>query len=166
MSKNLGGLGDNYGEVSLFGLDEFGAPVGLNPAWGGLVGAGVQTGAAIAVRQMTSDPKWYKWSELLGAGIAALASAPLIFFEGTRAAGWTGLAAGVVSGGLRQLEMSFSKKGQALQAIIESSGLGIATIYPAEIPGRLNGSVMVQPLGVPLSGASALSGHFGTTAIG
>ena len=86
-----------------FGLDEMGQPVGLNPVWGAVVGTGLGTVGAIATRKFV--PSMAKHSELIGLGLSALASGSMIMFEGTRAAGWTGLASAFLNNGLRQLEL-------------------------------------------------------------
>jgi hypothetical protein len=97
---------NQLGNVNAFGLDEMGQPVGLNPVWGAVVGTGLGTVAAIGTRQFT---KYGKHSELVGFGVGALASGAMIAFEGTRAAGWTGLASAFLNNGLRQLELMFFK---------------------------------------------------------
>lgn len=93
------------GGIDAFGLDEMGQPVGLNPVWGAVVGTGLGTFGAIATRQFA--PKLAGKSELIGFGLSALASGSMIAFEGTRAAGWTGLASAFLNNGLRQMELMF-----------------------------------------------------------
>lgn len=122
---------DGVGEVDLFGLDEFGQQVGMNSAWGALIGAGLGTGTAIAVRALAAAPTWKKYSEGVGFFVGAAASGLLMAFQGTRGAGWAALAATAATNGLRQLEVLFSPAALA--------GMGAAVIEP------LNG-VVIEPL--------------------
>lgn len=118
------GLGTSRArDVDAFGLDEFGQPTGLNPLWGAVAGTGLGTIGAIAVRQFTS---YGKHSELIGFGLGALASGVMIFFKGTRAAGWTGLAAAFLNNGLRQLEGML----MAAPAAAAGTGMGDVTVEP------------------------------------
>ena len=80
-----------YGNVSLFGLDEFGSPVGLNPMWGVAAGGSISTGTAIAVREFTKQVKYAE-------GIGALAGIFLVIATN---------AALKVSSRLRDLESFF-----------------------------------------------------------
>lgn len=127
---NLGEIGN----VDLFGLDDFGSPVGLNPAWGAAIVAGLSTSTSIAVRAFTSLPT--RWSEGVGFAVGAVASAGMIAMEGTRNAGWAGLAAAFLSNGLRQLEVLLSSKPVVL-------GLPMVRNIP---PGRDIRGVMVSPV--------------------
>jgi hypothetical protein len=113
MKKNT-----ELGSVDAFGLDEMGQPVGLNPVWGAVVGTGLGTLGAIGARQFS--PKLAKHSELVGLGLSAAASGAMLFFEGTRAAGWTGLASAFLNNGLRQVEMMMFAP-QAAEAVAEQA---------------------------------------------
>lgn len=179
MSKkntNLGGLGgnDDYGDVDLFGLDEFGAPVGLNPVWGAMTGGAVSTGAAIAVRQWL--PEYHGWSEGIGAAAGVLAGAVMAFFPGTRAAGWTGMAVAVTTAGLRQAEKllvgdavdyyGLPSVSTPYYAGVEIEPLGIATTEDAMTAGadaQLLGQSPAQLVGAE---NMLLARHFGATVFG
>lgn len=170
------------GDVDAFGLDEMGQPVGLNPVWGAVVGTGLGTVGAIATRQFA--PKLAKHSELVGFGLSALASGTMIFFEGTRAAGWTGLASAFLNNGLRQMEQMFfapSLPEQAAAAAVDgvvidpAEVLGLTEINPAqvlgnnELPTLVGASVGDASQHVQLVGGPALakhSGHWGATVMG
>jgi len=106
--------------VDAFGLNEFGQPAGLNPVWGAVVGTGLGTLGAIGARQFgKTGGKMSQYSELVGLGMGALASGAMAFFDGTRAAGWTGLAAVALNNGLRQLEQSFfAKKANGIEGTV------------------------------------------------
>lgn len=170
------------GDVDAFGLDEMGQPVGLNPVWGAVVGTGLGTVGAIATRQFA--PKLAKHSELVGFGLSALASGTMIFFEGTRAAGWTGLASAFLNNGLRQMEQMFFAP--SLTEAAAAAGVGAAVIDPAEVlglteinPAQVLGNTQLPTLvgasvgdasqHVQLVGGPALashSGHWGATVMG
>lgn len=113
----------DMGQVDLFGLNEFGMPEGMNPLWGAVIGGGIGTGTAIAVRALAGKSDYGKWSEGIGFGVAAASSGLLMAFPGTRAAGWAGLAVAFMTNGLRQLEQMFTKGGG-------TAGWGAATIEP------------------------------------
>lgn len=98
--KNLGA--SDFDDVDAFGLDEFGAPAGLNPFWGAVVGPGAAAVAAVGLRQFTSSPTMLRHSEAIGALVGGLASGVMVAMKGTRAAGWTGLAA-LAAGALPRL---------------------------------------------------------------
>lgn len=167
------------GDVDAFGLDEMGQPVGLNPVWGAVVGTGLGTVGAIATRQFA--PKMARHSELVGFGLSALASGSMIFFEGTRAAGWTGLTSAFLNNGLRQLEQMFfapslseaaAAAGVAGAVIDPATVLGVPQITPAQVLGnhrdmpQLVGSVADASDRVQLVGGPALSqnsSHWGAT---
>lgn len=138
MNRTLGdaslGEMDDYGEVDLFGLDEFGAPVGLNPLWGGLAGGVVSTGTAMAVRAFTDMDSW---AEGIGAGVGLLTGGIMAFFPGSRAAGWTAIATSLATAGLRQLE-ALAKQAAAAP----SAGMGIYELAP----GYPVAGVTVEPL--------------------
>jgi len=174
---------NGLGAVDAFGLDQFGQPVGLNPVWGAALGSGLGTIGAIATRRYA--PKYAKHSELVGFGLGAGASAAMLAFEGTRAAGWTGLASAFMNNGLRSLEIMFfhadaAKTAAASAETIErmaqaqaeaSNGNGNAvsgiTIDPTQV---LEGVTIdpTQTLGaapLPTLVGAGVSGHFGSTVI-
>lgn len=131
MKKNDKNLG---GGVDAFGLDDFGMPAGLNPMWGAVAGTGVGTVAAVATRQFA--PTKYKWSEAIGFGAAGLVAGGMLFFENTRAAGWTALASAFLNNGLRQIEMMLydSKLKAAATATTAptTQGVGDVVIEPTQ----------------------------------
>jgi hypothetical protein len=194
MKKNMEmGLAGDYDGVDFFGLDEFGMPAGMNPLWGALAGAGIQSGTAIAVRAFTDMDDW---SEAIGAGAGIAAGGVMAIFSGTRAAGWTAMAVSLVSGGLRTLEKLFSDKEKAKSTVagygipvvdrafpvnglgqIDVRPLGIATVEPGMMPGQMSGAdaqllgANPQLLGAnpQLLGGPAISGlgaHYGATIFG
>lgn len=131
---------DDFGEVNLFGLDDFGEPVGLKPIWGGAIGAVVANGAAIGTRMATDDPDIMKYDELIGTGAGVVASGVMMIFKGTRAASWAALLTTLGSTGLRALEkalMSAEKKAQVAASTLKGitvervpslQGLGLTTV--------------------------------------
>jgi hypothetical protein len=119
----------DMGQVDLFGLNEFGMPEGMSPLWGAVIGGGVGTGTAIAVRALAGTTDYGKYSEGIGFLVGAASSGLLMAFPGTRAAGWAGLAVSFMTNGLRQLEEMFTKSTPV-------AGWGAATIEP------LNGVVI------------------------
>lgn len=135
-----------YGSVDLFGLDEFGQPVGLNANWGAGLGVLFQTGTAIAVRRFTAMDKY---AEGIGAVAGAAAGGAMIAFPGSRNAGWTAIISSLVSGGLRQAEQMLSVKEQVKQEAAKTAektaGWGLPTIapswsaYPGEKTPQMNG---------------------------
>lgn len=138
--------GDDYGEVDMFGLDEFGQPVGMNPLWGAALGAGFQTGTAMAVRGLTDMDEW---AEAIGAGVGLLGGGIMAFFPGSRAAGVTAMAVSLVSGGLRTLEQFISDKekmkAETAKANAGTTGYGSVTIEPTHTVGGF-GQVEIEPL--------------------
>lgn len=173
MSKNQTGLG----EVDAFGLDQLGQPVGLNPVWGAAVGAGLGTVGAIGVRRLM--PQYEKHSELIGFGLGAGASAAMLAFEGTRAAGWTGLASAFLNNGLRSLERMFfmPPAEKAAEEAMKTTAAAVERMAAGEVSGVvidpsevLEGVVInrTEALGaapLPTLVGNSLSGHFGSTVI-
>lgn len=187
MSEKNQGLGArDYDDVDAFGLDEFGAPAGLNPMWGAAIGSGLGTVAAIGLRQ--TDPTGFmaRHAEALGFGAAAVASGAMIFFPGSRAAGWTGLAAAFLNNGLRALEQYVLKGGlsgvviEPTTAFAGRGGLGMVdiertTAFRGGATGLGRGSELPQLVGATLQSASdhvqlvggpalnRFAGHWGAT---
>lgn len=177
------------GGIDAFGLDEMGQPVGLNPVWGAVVGTGLGTVGAIATRQFA--PSMAKHSELVGFGLSALASGSMIMFEGTRAAGWTGLASAFLNNGLRQMELmflapsataetaalkGFGRASYAREMVIDpTEALGMIEINrtealgAGEMPTLVGSSLSAASQHVQLVGGPGLaqhSGHWGATVMG
>lgn len=166
------------GNVDLFGLDEFGAPAGLNPLWGAVIGSGLGTLGAIGTRQFT---RFGRHSELVGLAAGALSSGAMLFFEGTRDAGWTGLASSLLNNGLRQLELMFFvpelQAGTQGVEIEPTQALGIATVSPSQALLGEGDSDMPQLVGANLAqandhvqlvggpGLAQHAGHWGATVI-
>jgi hypothetical protein len=179
MKSNNQGLGS----VDAFGFNEFGQAAGLNPMWGAVVGTGLGTVGAIATRQFS--PKMAKHSELVGLGLSALASGGMIFFEGTRAAGWTGLASAFLNNGLRQMEQMFFRP-KLPEVAATAAEMGAVVIDPTQSLGlveientqALAGSDMPTLVGANLAAANEHvqlvggpqlaqhAGHWGSTVIG
>jgi hypothetical protein len=113
--KDSGDLGGDLGrrsefdDVDLFGLDEFGAPVGLAPLYGAMIGTGAGTLAAIGVRSM--KPEWGGKSELIGLAAGVLAGGLMVAFPGTRHAGWVAMASAGLNNGLRAVEQYYRSTG-------------------------------------------------------
>lgn len=176
-AKELGS-GDfaDVGEPDMFGLDEFGDPVGMSPLWGAVIAGGLGTGATIVTRAVASPLSgWSKWSEGIGFAAGALASGFMMLFDNSRAAGWAGLATAFVTNGLRQLEgvlMSPSMDSEILQpsgtqgwagtvvepAHVLQGGLGIATVEPGYAINGL-GRSMPTLVGPPLHGDYGMSNN-------
>jgi hypothetical protein len=193
MTDNLGAYNDEeYGSVDLFGLDEFGQPVGPYPAVGAALGTAIQTGAAIAVRRFTKKDKW---SEGIGGAVGVVAGAGMLMLPKMRAMGWTAIAASLVGGGLRQLEVVMSKQegakqdaaaaaktvdetnGMGLVEIEPTAALGLPTIEPTEMLGMppqlvgagdygLSQNPAAQQAQLVGPGVSGLGSHFGSTIFG
>ena len=126
---DYGEYGDvgEYGNVDFFGLDEFGAPVGMNPMYGALIGTGLASGTAIALRALTTKGTFFnKYAEGLGLVVGGLSGAAMMFSPGTKAAGVTAIGAAFLSNGLRQLEQMLSPA---------TAGLGLPYIEMAQTLG-------------------------------
>jgi hypothetical protein len=143
--SNLGSYDDMSGSVDLFGLDEFGQPVGLNANYGAAIGAGVQSGTAAAVRRMTS---WGQYAEGIGAAVGVASGAVMMAFPGSRNAGWTAAITSLVSGGIRQLE--------AMLGGGATNGIGMPVINRQML---VPGSAGLSGLGLPtIERSASLSG--------
>jgi hypothetical protein len=196
--EGAGGLGSDFadvGEPDMFGLDEFGDPVGMSPLWGAVIAGGLGTGATIVTRAV-ADPTsgMAKWSEGIGFLTGALASGFMMLFPNSRAAGWAGVATAFVTNGLRQLENMLMTLGTAGYGwagavvepahVLQGNGLGIATVEPGY---AINGlGRMPELVGPPLRGdygmgmnpgvqqtqilggptISGLGAHYGATVFG
>lgn len=118
-NKQLAGFSDGeVGEVDMFGLDEFGVPVGTNPLWGAVIGGGIGTVAAIATRKIAGHShKLHHWAEGVGFLAAGVAGGAMIAFPQTRQMGWAAVATAFMTNGLRQLEhVAFPAKMHAHEA--------------------------------------------------
>jgi hypothetical protein len=144
MSEELAGHG-----VDLFGLDEFGEPVGMKALWGMAIGGGIATGTAIAIRAFnqgsTSTVNYEKWSEGIGFVAGAVASGVMMAFEGTRHAGIAGLTTAFLTNGLRQIERLLTDSYWDSQATSTTAGTRGIGVPVAE---RLNGVVAERLNGV------------------
>ncbi len=132
MANELGANGDYMGNVDLFGLDEFGQPIGLNCNWGAAIGAAAQASGAMAVRRFTAMDDY---AEGIGAAIGAGAGAVMMAFPGSRAAGWTAAITSLVGGGIRQLENMLGSERAANAARNaaqgnSTAGMGLPVIDP------------------------------------
>ncbi len=173
-------MGDDYGSVDLFGLDEFGQAVGgpAMPAIGAALGAGTQAGTAWAVRAMTDMDKY---AEAIGMGVGVVAGGAMLMIPTARTAAWAAIAASLVGGGIRQLEQMVSKKEAVKQDAVKTTtptkGWGIAAIepswsaYPGELtpPGGMNGQMgyptvsdqFIVPGSMGPGSTSQFEGHLG-----
>jgi len=153
MRETLGDYGDygdvgEYGNVDFLGLDEFGQPVGMNPMYGAMVGAGLATGAAIGLRNLAAKGSfWNKYAEGVGFLAGAAAGGAMMFSPGTRAAGLTGIATAFITNGLRQLETLFATPSAAfgLPYIEPTRSFGGPVIEPTRVLTGNNGFGLVLP---------------------
>jgi hypothetical protein len=160
----MSGFSD-VGDVDMFGLDEFGEPVGL-PGWAGsMIGAGAGTATTLAVRTMAKNDKMLRHAEGLGLAAGVVASGAMMAFKGTRHAGWSSLAAVGVTNGLRYLAELFvvppaARAGGWAEAVIERT----AVIRPEGISGDVDvrtmdggmGIATIEPTGAIFSSAHGL----------
>jgi len=175
------GAADEYDDVDAFGLDEFGQPRGLNPLWGAVAGSGLGTVAAMGLRRF-GGPTMAKHAEGIGFGVAAAAAGGMIAFKGSRAAGWTALAAAFLNNGLRAVEQYFLRDETAGWGGVVVSpttsfqgyggGMGLVEVQPttsfsdAQLPQLVGASLQQASDHVQLVGGPALnahSGHWGAT---
>lgn len=154
------GDADSFDDVDAFGLDQLGAPSGLNPLWGAVAGSGLGTVASMGLRRFGSGGM-AKHAEALGFLAGAAASGAMIMMRRTRAAGWTGLAAAFLNNGLRALEQyatgGFS--GVVIDPItaFSGSGMGIVDVSPTTAfsgPTGGMGAQLPQLVGATLQSAS------------
>jgi len=95
------------GDADMFGLDEFGMPVGTDPLWGAVIGGGLGTTTALVARAMTRpSSRWHRYAEGVGFLTAGIAGGVMIGFPATRRMGWAAVATALVTNGIRQLEHS------------------------------------------------------------
>lgn len=186
----------NYdmGSVDLFGLDEFGQPVGGLSVYGGLIGGVTQTAASMVFRRVTANATMNKYSELLGGAVGALAGVGMWFMGSDyRAAGFSAGLTALVTGALRQAEVSLMPAGAPAgwgmtsidpgylvpgSAGMSGYGLGMATVENSAQVRGLQGPPQLVGAGdyglagnpgaqqVQLQGGPAISGlgsHFGAT---
>lgn len=178
--KTLGDYSDvgDYGAVDFFGLNEFGEPVGMNPMYGALIGTGLSTGTAIALRAFTKDvaSPYHKYSEGIGFLVAGVAGGIMMASAGTRAAGMTSIASAFLSNGLRQIEKSMKPEtgygyGYGLP-YIETAGPvieqaqtlgqpGFGLVLPEEMSGVAGATLSAGP---PLD--ISLQGNLSSSAVG
>ncbi len=160
---NLGSADDfgDVGEVDMFGLDEFGQPVGGDSLWGGIIGAGVSTSASILVRALSTPTSTaFEYSEAAGLAAGVAAGGLLMAFPSTRRMGLAAIATSAVTNGLRQLEQSLfpakfsTAEANALAAKAAASSTGTAPpsavnnpSLPSATPNQFGGVVM-DPTGV------------------
>lgn len=167
-------LAHSMGEVDLLGLDEFGQVPGPRELWGGVIGAALQTGTAIGVRQLmkpapgAAASPLLQYSELLGAGAAAVAGGIMFAFDQTRAMGLTAAAVGLISGGLRFAEQMLATPsvattssgtttttpGTTSAGSGPTSGWGLGEVVPQVIPSLGAPLGIVTPQVVPTLGAA------------
>jgi hypothetical protein len=186
----------HLGQVSFFGLDEFGRPAGLHPAFGAGGGAAIQAGAAWATRHLW--PAQVKWSEAIGAGVAAVVGAGLMIPRYTRGAGMTAIATALAGGVVRTIELmtlpelptvpvaGYGLTTMERSAMVGMQGYGITTVEPQSRVGMQGAGDPAQLLGAPIfadggigqnpaaaaaqllgvTGISGLGGRFGATVFG
>ena len=170
--KKENGLGGadlgSYDGVDIFGLDEFGAPVGIGPLVGAAIGVGAGTLTAIGVRNLTTAGAH---SELIGMGVGIGAGAIMIAMgENTRHAGWVAVASAALNNGLRAIEQYFASQpgspathGMGITQIERRRApLGMTQIESRRRPGGLGAAHHgAQLYGPPRINKSA--GHWGAS---
>lgn len=173
--------------IDLFGLDEFGQPVGGLSVYGGLIGGVTQTAAAMVFRRVTTNTTMNKFSEGLGGVVGAIAGAAMWFAgDDYRAAGVSAGLTALVTGALRQAEVSLmpvagASAGWGMVSVdpqymvpgssgMSGYGLGLATIEPSASLRGLQGPPQLVGAGsyglgdnpgasqVQLQGGPAISG--------
>jgi hypothetical protein len=190
--SDLGQYDGGYGSVDLFGLDEFGMPVGLGSTWGAVIGAAVQSSSAAAIRHFANK---HKYSEMYGA-LAGVAVGGAMFAMGEKAR-YAGITAGLVAlvnGGIRTVEKMLVTKEKVADVTKENTtaaGMGLVEVSPHPTIGlpTIEPTASIGGLGMPpqLVGAgdygmgqnpaaqqaelvgpgfSGLSSHFGHTIFG
>jgi hypothetical protein len=144
MKNDSGALGnygegddmDGVGEVDMFGLDEFGQPVG-DAMWGSVIGGGIGTGIAIMTRAMTKPTsKIHQFSELTGLLAGGAAGGVMMAFPATRRMGVAAIATAFVTNGLRQLEQSLFAPKLTLaeaQALVDAAAAAGGKAAPADV---------------------------------
>jgi hypothetical protein len=171
--ETLGDLGKrHYGGVSIFGLDAFGSPVGLNPLWGAVAGVAAEgVGEMIADKmplQFLKDNKVYS-----GIALSALTGGIMAYFPGSRAAGWAAIATGATAGIMKMAAEKWGKtamEGWGIPTIESTPTLGITTVDPTVTLGQDDSGMPTlvgdqpQLVGGPV--ISGIAGHFGATVIG
>lgn len=162
MKKNDGALGD----VDMFGLDEFGEPVGGDAMWGSVIGGGIGTGISVITRaaSRTSSPNLFKYSEAVGMLGGMAAGGLMMIWPSTRRMGLAALATAAVTNGLRQLETSLfapSTTAAAPAAAAAPAGWGGVVIDPTAViqPGGGFGIHTIEP------GYAVHGGGFGAPVI-
>lgn len=116
----------DFGDVDLFGLDEFGDNPGM-PAWAGvLIGGGLATSSSIAIKKLSKSPTLLKHADGLGflAGAAAGAAVGLAM-PAHRHAGWNMVAGAFVSSGMRYLEQMFLGPGVSGWGVVDIERTGV-----------------------------------------
>jgi hypothetical protein len=180
------GATEEYDDVDAFGLDEFGQPRGLNPLWGAVAGSGLGTVAAMGLRRWGSG-RMAKYAEPIGFGLAAATAGTMIAFKGSRAAGWTALAAAFLNNGLRSVEEMMAGRFDGVAGwggvVVNPTtsfqgyggGMGLVEVQPttsfqdAALPQLVGASLQSASDHVQLVGGPALnafSGHWGATLFG
>jgi len=91
----------DVGTIDMFGLDEFGTPIGLPAFYGAAGGAAVQTLSAMAIKKFA--PAQAAWSEAIG-GAIGIAAGAVAYYAAPRARGAAAamMAVSAVNGVLRQ----------------------------------------------------------------
>jgi len=156
--------GTSLGHVDLFGLDEYGNPVGISEYWGVGIGVGLSTGGAILTRALWKSATGYKWAEGIGFLSALLAGGTMMFFKKTRRAGLATLLSSL-GAAARQVEMLVSGEAKAMELVqaaaasAGTSGWGVATIEPQQVVGVQGANGVVAShygLGIPTIEPSAV----------
>lgn len=162
MIKNpeLGDAADDFDDVDAFGLDQFGQARGLSPMWGAVAGSGLPTVVSMGARRLGGAGFLGRHHEAAGFLAGAAAAGAMIAMKGTRAAGWTALAAAFLSSGLRAVEAELFGGGGLSGVVIDPTtafqghrggGMGLVEVNPAT---AFSGGQMPQLVGANLQSAS------------
>lgn len=141
------------GSVDLLGLNGLGQNPGLNPIFGVMIGGGVTSVTALALRHAASGTAAAN-SDAIGFGAGVAASLAMYAMKGTRHAAFASLAGAVFASGLRALEKLLSAP----------AGVGIPMIEHLGIPQitALNGGFGMHQLGPIPQSYGTIPGVAGT----
>ena len=154
---------DSPGIADVWGLDEYGNPVGVSEGVGAAVGllvsfAGKEVVQRFAPQSSTTTPGalsgWQINAEGVGLGAAAVVCGGLMLAEKTRRAGWIGLALAGLSSGPRWIsDMITGYVSMPAAAAPPAAGIGaymMQQLVPAQMAGAGLGAPLVQQFGPSL----------------
>lgn len=182
MIKNpeLGDAADDFDDVDAFGLDQFGQARGLSPMWGAVAGSGLPTVVSMGARRLGGAGFLGRHHEAAGFLAGVGAAGAMIAMKGTRAAGWTALAAAFLSSGLRAVEAELFGGGGLSGVVIDPTtafagyggGMGLVEVNRStafadnQMPQLVGANLQSASDHLQLVGGPALSNiahHWGAT---